>query len=325
MLRSSFLRPSFAALVVAAGTAFSLAACTSEEADDDDDAGSGGVGGMTNNAGGTTSKAGSSSGGAGTGGTSSAGAGAGGTSTAGTGGTTGGTNAGGKSGGGAGGSLGGAGSGGTGTSGSGGSIGGAGAGGAGAGGTSGAGTGGALGGAGAGGAGGAGGGAGGGTGGGSMDDYEPQASDFTCIADWERPMGPNGAVGFRITNVLGHTAEALAVAENPDGGVYPVGTIIQHLPTEAMAKRGPGFSAETKDWEFFQLTLSAQGATITARGATNVMTMGNTCASCHSTADDSMDFICNTSKDYASTACDGGFDFPISMLESQENSAANCR
>jgi len=325
MLRSKHMRPSLAAFIVAGGTAFTFTTACSTKAPDEED-----IGGMS----GTGTAAGSGGIGGGAGAMTSGGAGVGGAGTggAGTGGATGGA---------------GSGAGGAGTSGAGGSIGGAGAGaGAGGAGTSGAGAGtsgaggamagaagagnagGAMGGAGAGGAAGLSGSAGSAGGGtaGATADYEFQATDFTCIAEWERPMGPSGPLGFRITNALGaaQTAAAVAVAETAGGAVYPVGTIIQHLPTEAMGKRGAGFSAATKDWEFFQLSLSASGATITARGSTNVMTMGNTCASCHTSAAGAFDFICNTSKDYGGTACDGGFDFPISMLESQENGAANC-
>ena len=43
-----------------------------------------------------------------------------------------------------------------------------------------------------------------------------------------------------VGNLLGHLDAALAVANSPDGGVYPVGTIIQLVPQEAMVKRARG-------------------------------------------------------------------------------------
>ncbi len=100
--------------------------------------------------------------------------------------------------------------------------------------------------------------------------------------------------GFRITNKAGKTAEAIAVAKSASGGVYPVGTIIQHLPTEAMDKRKAGFSAATKDWEFFKLTISGSTTTIAERGTTAIQTMGQACSSCHMKAPAEYDFfVCN--------------------------------
>jgi hypothetical protein len=45
--------------------------------------------------------------------------------------------------------------------------------------------------------------------------------------------------------------EAAARAEN--GGVYPVGTVIQLIPFEAMVKRHEGWNPATGDWELFML------------------------------------------------------------------------
>jgi hypothetical protein len=112
--------------------------------------------------------------------------------------------------------------------------------------------------------------------------------------------------------LLGQVAEAVAVAENPAGGTYPVGTVIQHLPTEAMVKRAAGFSPETKDWEFFLLDIASGSTTILERGTTEIETMGNTCASCHSLAPDEYDFVCTTWG--APGGGDCGFDFGESQL-----------
>src|SRR5690242_2053493 len=71
-------------------------------------------------------------------------------------------------------------------------------------------------------------------------DFVAQESDFGCILDWDKVRH------FYITNKLGKRDEALAVA-NAEGGPYPVGTIIELIPAEAMVKRRAGFSAETRD------------------------------------------------------------------------------
>jgi len=46
----------------------------------------------------------------------------------------------------------------------------------------------------------------------------------------------------------GHLAAVLAVAHKPKGAVYPVGTVLQLIPTEAMVKRHKGYSPATGDW-----------------------------------------------------------------------------
>jgi len=143
------------------------------------------------------------------------------------------------------------------------------------------------------------------------------ASDFDCIRDWDKVLG------MRIKNVLGQQAAALEVAENAEGGVYPVGTIIQHLPTEAMVKRPAGFSTATKDWEFFLLTINAQGTTIAERGTTMIETsMGATCVSCHDMSPDQFDFVCNTYGEHGSGNC--GFDFSEQQLNQQIDSDPRC-
>jgi hypothetical protein len=120
------------------------------------------------------------------------------------------------------------------------------------------------------------------------EDVEVQADDFLALAD----MTP--VRGFFINNLLGHLDEAVTVAEKPDGGVYPVGTVIQLIPQEAMVKRAEGFSPETNDWEFFTLDASAAGTTIVTRGGAEVLNRfsGTSCAGCHSAAEPQFDMVC---------------------------------
>jgi hypothetical protein len=99
--------------------------------------------------------------------------------------------------------------------------------------------------------------------------------------------------GFYIDNRLGHLADALRVANSPDGGVYPVGTIVQLVPQEAMVKRRKGWNAATNDWEFFFLATSKDGTQIITRGAKDTVNrFGANCFSCHAAADPKWDFIC---------------------------------
>ncbi|AKT42038.1 uncharacterized protein CMC5_062610 [Chondromyces crocatus] len=139
-----------------------------------------------------------------------------------------------------------------------------------------------------GGAGGSGHGGDGGSGGrGDAEDLDMKAADFDCILTWDKVRK------FRVSNRLGRQEEALAVANSSTGGVYPVGTILQLVPTEAMVKRRAGFDATTRDWEFFSLDVSASGTTILARGAAEtVNAFGGNCFNCHTLAEPQWDLVC---------------------------------
>jgi hypothetical protein len=122
-----------------------------------------------------------------------------------------------------------------------------------------------------------------------VQDAKLSAADFKNINTMTR-------VGDHfVTNARGHLAQALAVARSATGGTYPVGTIIQLIPQEAMVKRAKGFSPTTNDWEFFSLDASATGTKILSRGGAKVVNrFGGSCASCHSAAQPQFDFVCGT-------------------------------
>jgi hypothetical protein len=72
------------------------------------------------------------------------------------------------------------------------------------------------------------------------EDFVATLSDFDCNRNSEWTM-----VGVaRYKNTLGHDAEMLAVARSATGGTYPVGTIVQLNPLEAMVKRGQSASMQ---------------------------------------------------------------------------------
>jgi hypothetical protein len=120
------------------------------------------------------------------------------------------------------------------------------------------------------------------------EDVVVEADDFSALTD----MTP--VRGFFIDNVAGHLDEAVAVAESDEGGTYPVGTIIQLIPQEAMVKRAPGFDPGSNDWEFFTLDATPAGTAILSRGGAEVINRfsGSSCASCHSAAEPQFDFVC---------------------------------
>lgn len=120
------------------------------------------------------------------------------------------------------------------------------------------------------------------------------AEDLVMAADDFRPLQSMTTVrGFFVDNRIGHLADVLRVANSPNGGTYPVGTIIQLVPQEAMVKRRPGFNPATHDWEFFSLKVSASGTEILRRGGADVVNQfGGSCAGCHSAADARFDMVC---------------------------------
>jgi hypothetical protein len=122
----------------------------------------------------------------------------------------------------------------------------------------------------------------------AVEDVVVDAADFKPLAD----MTP--VREFFVDNVAGDLEGTLAVAEDPAGGTYPVGTVIQLIPQEAMVKRAPGFDPASNDWEFFTLDVSASGTTIVSRGGSEVVNRftSSSCSGCHSAADEQFDFVC---------------------------------
>ena len=121
----------------------------------------------------------------------------------------------------------------------------------------------------------------------TLPDVAPTPADFVNVNTMTR-------VGDHFVGSLnGHLAAALAVAHSAAGGVYPVGTVLQLVPQEAMVKRYKGYSAATDDWEMFALKVSPQGTRIASEGTTKVVNQfGLNCAACHSAAAGRFDFVC---------------------------------
>ena len=133
-------------------------------------------------------------------------------------------------------------------------------------------------------------------------DVTIQASDFVCLTRGQK------AQNYFVVNKLGHLQEALAVANSATGGTFPPGTIIQLVPNEASVKHAPGWNPATQDWEFFSLSTSASGTTISARGTTNVVNaFGGNCFNCHAKAQPQWDLLCQTTH-----GCD-----PLPLTEQQ--------
>lgn len=122
---------------------------------------------------------------------------------------------------------------------------------------------------------------------GTANDVVAAPEDFTCLEDAVR------VDQFYVQHLDGRLDEAVAVAEAGEGQ-YPVGTLLQLVPQEAMVKRAPGFSPETNDWELFFLSVSDEGTVIEQRGREEVEGPFGRCVDCHGAAEPAYDFTCRT-------------------------------
>jgi hypothetical protein len=123
----------------------------------------------------------------------------------------------------------------------------------------------------------------------AADEMEIEAASFGCLTDMTRVRG------FYVDNLLGNLEATLAAANSAQGGVYPPGSLVQLVPSEVMVKRRAGWSPATKDWEFFELDVSAEGSSIRGRGTSDVVNrFGGNCLDCHALAEPRWDMICET-------------------------------
>lgn len=113
------------------------------------------------------------------------------------------------------------------------------------------------------------------------------AKSFSCISDMTKVRG------LFVANLIGNLDDTLKVAKSSNGGEYPAGSVVQLIPTEVMVKRNKGFNPATRDWEFFELTVSKEGTKIDKRGFADVVNRfdGN-CFACHIKAKPQWDLIC---------------------------------
>ncbi|MEZ5138247.1 MAG: hypothetical protein R2702_17065 [Acidimicrobiales bacterium] len=121
------------------------------------------------------------------------------------------------------------------------------------------------------------------------EDVVAEADDFIHVDDMVAVRG------FYVNNLLPeHLDETVALARSGGAGTYPVGTVIQLIPQEAMVKRRAGFDPSSNDWEFFELDVSAEGTEIHNRGGAEIVNRfgSGSCSSCHSQADPQFDFVC---------------------------------
>jgi hypothetical protein len=123
----------------------------------------------------------------------------------------------------------------------------------------------------------------------SGPDVVAEAEDFIHVDDMVAVRD------FYVNNLIPENLdETVALAESGGAGTYPVGTVIQLIPQEAMVKRRAGFDPSSNDWEWFELDVSPEGTTIHNRGRAEIVNRfgSGSCASCHAQADPKFDFVC---------------------------------
>jgi hypothetical protein len=112
-------------------------------------------------------------------------------------------------------------------------------------------------------------------------------ASFKCITDMTHVRH------FYVDNISGNLNGTVKVAQAATGE-YPVGSVLQLVPTEVMVKREKGFNATTRDWEFFELNVTPAGQTIRARGIQDVSNrFGGNCFGCHVKAHAEFDLVCD--------------------------------
>ena len=122
----------------------------------------------------------------------------------------------------------------------------------------------------------------------SAQDLTVTEQTFGCILDWPK---------VRNTRLKHADPEKLKEAmhifrESVPDKEYPVGTILQLVPFEAMVKHPHEKFPNTNGWEFFALEISQGGTKIRDRGDNVVnLSQGVTCLSCHQPAA-RFDFLC---------------------------------
>ena len=122
----------------------------------------------------------------------------------------------------------------------------------------------------------------------SAQDLTVSEQTFGCILDW--PKVRNTRFKHADPEKL---KEAMHIFRDsvPDKE-YPVGTILQLVPFEAMVKHPHEQFPNTNGWEFFALEVSKAGTKIRDRGDQVVnLSQGVTCLSCHQPAA-RYDFVC---------------------------------
>ena len=134
----------------------------------------------------------------------------------------------------------------------------------------------------------------------SAQDLTVTEQTFGCILNWPKVRNTY----FKHSDP-GKLKEAMRIFRDsvPDKE-YPVGTILQLVPFEAMVKHPLEKFPNTNGWEFFALEVSEAGTKIRDRGDNVVnLVLGAPCLTCHQPAK-RFDFVCEKGHGCAPLAID---------------------
>ena len=153
-----------------------------------------------------------------------------------------------------------------------------------------------------------------------------QAETVTADADSFKCLTEMTAVrGFFVDNLLGDLQATIEAAKAPNGAVYPVGSVVQLVPTEVMVKREKGYNQVTKDWEFFELDVSETGSEIKVRGAFEVVNkFGGSCFGCHIKAKPQWDMICEQAHGCDPITLPNGLVLTQAMIKGAQQADPRC-
>jgi len=116
--------------------------------------------------------------------------------------------------------------------------------------------------------------------------------DFHCILDGVKAEGKNFYIFNRNKRKLAHAVKMSDTGELPKHG-YPVGTILQIFPGEAMVKRHRHYNPDGNGWEFVKLSITADGQTqVVASGRAEVANGFGSCQGCHQRLAAAHDLVC---------------------------------
>lgn len=122
----------------------------------------------------------------------------------------------------------------------------------------------------------------------SAEDIAVTGQTFGCILDWSKVRNTR----FKHSDPV-KLKEAMRIfRDSIPNKEYPVGTILQLVPFEAMVKHPREKFPKTNGWEFFFLDVSEAGTQIKDRGDSVVnLSQGVACLTCHQPAA-RFDFVC---------------------------------
>ncbi len=119
-----------------------------------------------------------------------------------------------------------------------------------------------------------------------------KAADFRCILDGVKAEGKNFYIFHRNRAKLRRAVRMTRTGKIPKRG-YPVGTILQLFPLEAMIKRPRRFNPEGNGWEFVQLNVTEDGRTEVLQAGKGEVTNGfGSCQGCHVRLAPDHDLVC---------------------------------